>query len=559
MTLRSAFDRRAFLRGLSAAAVLSPAAVRAVAHVPRDPVFTHGVASGDPLADRVVLWTRIAPRPGPQHPVQWEVALDAGFRQTVRRGTAFARAAADWTVKVDVTGLPPGRTLHYRFHALGRTSMAGRTKTLAVTAVTQVRLAVFSCSNYPAGYFHAYAEAARVSDLDATIHLGDYIYEYGRDGYASQDAAALGRVSDPPEEIVALADYRRRYAQYRSDPDLQALHAAAPMIAVWDDHEIANDTWREGAQNHQSATEGPFEARKAAALQAYHEWMPTRLSDPARPDRIYRSFTFAQLVDLHMLDTRLVGRDLQLDYANYIGAGGFDAARFVADIGQPSRQLLGAEQTAWLTQRLASTSATWTVLGQQVLMGRMNVPAPLVLGQISFSAYSALLVKAQLAPGTLTPQELAILAQPAIPYNLDAWDGYAAARETVLGAARTFDKNLVVLAGDTHNAWANDLQDAVGRQVGVEFATPAVSSPGLEEYFPSEDPVAVAAGLEQIIGPLVYANTKERGFLLVTATPDECRAEWRYVSTVKSASYTAFTGRVLRTLPGSGQRRIVET
>lgn len=558
MTMRPSFDRRAFLRGLSAAAVLSPVAVRAVAHAPRDPVFTHGVASGDPLADRVILWTRIAPRPEPQHPVQWEVALDPGFRQVVRRGTAFARAVADWTVKVDAVGLPPGQVLHYRFHALGRASTTGRTKTLPVSPLAQVRLAVFSCSNYPAGYFHAYAEAARVAELDAAVHLGDYLYEYGRDGYASEDAAALGRLSDPPTKVVALDDYRRRYAQYRSDPDLQALHAAVPMIAVWDDHEIANDAWREGAENHDSTTEGPFEARKAAALQAYHEWMPTRLADPAQPDRLWRSFTFAQLVDLHMLDTRLVGRDLQLDYRDYIGAAGFDSARFAADLGNPSRQLLGAEQTAWLTQRMAATRARWTVLGQQVLMGRMNVPAPLVLGQISFASYSALLVKAQVAPGTLTPQELAILAQPAIPYNLDAWDGYAAARETVLGAARALDKNLVVLAGDTHNAWASDLQDGAGRQVGVEFATPSVSSPGLEEYFPNENPVAVAAGLEQIIGPLVYANTKDRGFMLVTATPDECRAEWRFVSTVKSATYTAFTGRVLRTLPGAGQRRIVE-
>jgi alkaline phosphatase D len=557
MNSHSSFDRRAFLRGLSAAAVLSPVAVRAATPAPSDPVFTHGVASGDPLAHRVILWTRIAPQRDSQLLVQWEVARDPGFRDTVRLGSAFARADADWTVKVDVAGLPAGTVLYYRFQALGRTSPSGRTKTLARALVNQVRLAVFSCSNYPAGYFHAYAEAARVADVDAAVHLGDYIYEYGRGGYASEDAAAMGRLSDPATEVVALADYRRRYAQYRSDPDLQALHAAVPMIAVWDDHEVANDAWRKGAQNHQSATEGPFEARKAAALQAYHEWMPTRVRNPDRPDRIWRSFTFAQLVDLHMLDTRLVGRDLQLDYADYFGTAGFDAARFAADLGSPSRQLLGAGQTAWLTQRMASTSARWTVLGQQVLMGRMNVPAPLVLGQISFGAYSALLAKAQAAPATLTPQERAILAQPAIPYNLDAWDGYPAAREAVLGAARTLDKNLVVLAGDTHNAWASDLQDFQGRQVGVEFATPAVSSPGLEEYFPSENPLAVAAGLEQIIGPLAYANAKDRGFLLVTATPDECRAEWRFVSTVKNAAYTAFTGRMLRTLPGAGQRSIV--
>ncbi|MCI1191153.1 alkaline phosphatase D family protein [Calidifontimicrobium sp. SYSU G02091] len=550
-------NRRHVLWGLSASALMAPAAVRAFAHGPADPVFTHGVASGDPLADRVVLWTRIAPRRAPLHPVRWDVALDPGFRQVVRQGVAFAHADADWTVKVDVDRLPAGRTLHYRFSALGRQAV-GRTRTLPAWHATQVRLAVFSCSNYPAGYFHAYAEAAKIDDLDTAVHLGDYIYEYGRDGYASQDAAALGRLSQPAVELLTLSDYRRRYAQYRSDPDLQALHARVPFIAVWDDHEIANDTWREGAENHDPTREGPFAARKAAALRAYHEWMPTRLPDPTRPDRLYRSFTFGRLVDLHMLDTRLVGRDRPLSYASYLGATGFDAARFAADLSDPARQLLGAQQTEWLARRLAATRARWTVLGQQVLMGRMDVPAPLVLGQIGFGAYAALLAKAQTAPQTLTPQELAILAQPAIPYNLDAWDGYAAAREAVLGLARANDKNLVVLAGDTHNAWASNLLDAAGHPIGVEFATPAVSSPGLEAYFPAENPLAVAAGLQQIIGPLVYANTKDGGFMLVTATAEECRAEWRFVSTVKSKVYDAYTGRVLRTLPGAGQRHLVE-
>jgi alkaline phosphatase D len=550
------FNRRHFLCGVSAAALTAPAAVRAVTHSPRDPVFTHGVASGDPLADRVVLWTRVAPARAREHPVQWEVALDAGFHQVVRRGTAFAQPRADWTVKVDVDGLPAGQRLHYRFSARGR-SIAGRTRTLPVGPSAQARFAVFSCSNFPAGYFHAYAEAARVEDLDAAIHLGDYIYEYGIDGYASQDAAALGRLSDPVHETVTLADYRRRYAQYRSDPDLQALHAAVPFIGVWDDHEITNDVWLDGAQNHQPETEGPFALRKAAAIRVYHEWMPTRVPDPQRPDHIYRSFGWGDLVDLHMLDTRVVGRERQLSYADYTRAGGFDAARFATDLGNPARQLLGAEQTAWLARQLAGGRARWTMLGQQVLMARMSIPAPLVLGQISFTDYTRLLVKAQTAPQTLTAQERAVLAQPAIPYNLDAWDGYAAARETVLGLARLNDKNLVVLAGDTHNAWASDLQDLAGRQIGVEFATHSVSSPGLEEYFPNENPVAVAAGLPQIIGPLVWADTHNRGYLLVTATPDECRAEWRFVSTVKAAVYSTLAGHALRTLPGAGQRRVV--
>jgi len=331
-----------------------------------------------------------------------------------------------------------------------------------------------------------------------------------------------------------------------------------PFINVWDDHEIANDTWKDGAENHDPATEGEFTVRRAAALQAFHEWLPIRTPDPRRPQQINRSFAFGNLLALHMLDTRVIARDRQMEYANYFGSdGSFDGVRFAADLADTDRQLLGAEQLLWLQQQLSSSSATWQMLGQQVLMGRMNIPAPLVLGQISFSAYSALVYKAQTAPATLTAQEQFILAQPAIPYNLDAWDGYAMAREMVLGMARALDKNLVVLAGDTHNAWASDLQDYQGNAVGVEYAVASVSSPGLEEYFPSENPLAVAAGLEAIIGPLKYANTGDRGYMVVTATPGECRADWHYVSTVKAADYTTLVGKSLRTLPGAGKRKLM--
>ncbi|MEW6120366.1 MAG: alkaline phosphatase D family protein [Pseudomonadota bacterium] len=557
MPFQTVFSRRTFLRGLGAG-VLAASVVRpASAHSGRDPVFQHGVASGDPLADRVVIWTRVSTESMGKVPVLWEVARDPGFRRIVRSGRTLTHAGVDYTVKIDVSGLPAGARLFYRFRAHGRFSPTGRTRTLPHGGLDQLKLAVFSCSNYPAGYFHAYSEAARLDDVFASVHLGDYIYEYGRDGYASGDAAALGREVEPAGELLALADYRRRYAQYRSDPDLQALHAAMPMIAVWDDHEISNDAWREGAENHDPATEGAYAWRRAAALRAYHEWLPTRLTDPHKPRQIYRSFAFGDLLSLHMLDTRIVGRDRQLEYADYFGASGFDAAAFQTDLADPQRQLLGSEQADWLAQQFARSATTWDVLGQQVLMGRMNIPAPLVLGQIGFSDYSALLGQAQTAPATLTPEQLALLAQPAIPYNLDAWDGYAVARETVLGTARALDKNLVVLSGDTHNAWASDLHDIAGNAVGVEFATPSVSSPGLEEYFPAEDPVLVASGLTQIIGPLQYANTHQRGFMLVTATHESCEAEWRYVDTVKHPDYQTIQGPTLRTLPGAGNRRIV--
>ncbi len=519
--------------------------------------FDHGVASGDPLARQLIIWTRVSTERGGSVPVLWEVATDRHFRRIVGNGIRRAGSDRDYTVKVDVRGLRPDTRYYYRF-VVGRTvSPVGCGRTLPVGRVAQVKLAVFTCSNYPAGYFHVYAEAAQRDDLDFAVHLGDYIYEYGRDQYASEDAAALGREVEPAGELLSLADYRQRYAQYRSDPDLQAAHAAMSFINVWDDHEIANDTYKDGAENHDESSEGSFSTRRAAALQAFHEWLPIRSPNPRRPELISRSFAFGNLLALHMLDTRVIARDRQLDYANYFGSdGSFDGARFAADLADTGRQLLGAEQLLWLQQQLAGSGATWQVLGQQVLMGRMNIPAPLVLGQIGFSAYAALVAKAQTNPAALSAAERAILAQPAIPYNLDAWDGYAMAREMVLGMARSLDKNLVVLAGDTHNAWASDLLDYQGNPVGVEFAVSSVSSPGFEAYFPTENPVLVAAGLESIIGPLKYANTGDRGYMVVTATTRECRCDWHFVTTVKAVDYTAFTGKSLRTFPGLANRRL---
>ncbi|UDF35886.1 UNVERIFIED_ORG: alkaline phosphatase D family protein [Shinella sp. XGS7] len=529
--------------------------------------FTHGVASGDPLAERVMLWTRVRSvddKDLRDIPLRWEVASDANFATLVASGETVASAASDFCAKVDAAGLKPGQRYWYRFAAYGQTSPVGRTRTLPTGAVSQVKLAVFSCSNYPTGYFNVYADLARRAEaesIDAALHLGDYIYEYGPDGYASANAKALGRVVDPAKEIVALDDYRRRYALYRSDPDLQALHAALPMIAVWDDHEIANDTWKNGAENHQSATEGEFAARKAAAMQAFHEWLPIRSG--ANREQIYRSFAFGNLLALHMLDTRVVGRDQQLDYKNYLGAGGsFKATAFASDVARPDRQLLGSTQAQWLQQQMSASSATWQVLGQQVLMGRMNIPAPILFeasapgSGVSVSAYAAMAAKAQSNPASLTAQERAVLAQPSIPYNLDAWDGYAAAREALLASARQLDKNLVVLAGDTHNAWASDLLDAAGNQVGVEFATSSVTSPGFEEYLPKEKPETLAAALTQLIGPLEYCDTSRRGYLLLSANPSECRGDWIFVNTITSRDFSATLGKSLKVLPGAGQRKL---
>jgi alkaline phosphatase D len=550
-------SRRKFIGTLGAAALAAPALLSSSTAQAAAAPFVHGIASGDPLARRVILWTRIT-APGDAQPrVFWEVATDAAFSRVVRSGLFRTNATRDFTVKIDVDGLRPDTRYHYRFTYGSQRSPVGRTRTLPEGAVDQVKLAVFSCSNFPAGYFHAYAEAARMDDLHAALHLGDYIYEYGRGGYATDDAAALGREVLPAGECITLADYRIRHALYRGDPGLQALTAAVPLIAVWDDHEVCNNTFVSGAANHTPATEGPYADRRAAALKAYHEWLPVRTPDTADLRRIYRSFEFGDLLSLHMLETRLLARTEQLAFGDFVGPDGIDVDALRAAIGDDSRQMLGSVQQAWLEQQMADSTATWQVLGQQVLMARAEIPAAIALDQISISNWMALNDKAATQPEALTRAERYILGQPSIPRSTDAWGGYEAAREAVYAAARRLDKNLVVVAGDTHNAWASDLVDAAGNRIGVEFATPGVSSPGMEVTRRTDAPEVVAQWMVDNIPDLKYAETGHRGFMVLTATRDECRSTWYFVSTVKSRQYTLSEGATVRTLPGSAQRALL--
>lgn len=542
----------------------------------RQAAFLHGIASGDPLQDRVMIWTRVTPQDTDQSDIEirWDVASDAEFNDLLHDGSFTTGADRDFTLKVDVLNLLPGQTYYYRFHCAESTSPTGSMRTLPAASIDQVRLAVLSCSNFPAGYFHVYAEAARIEQLDAVVHLGDYIYEYAAGGYASEDADALGRQlpADNTGELLTLTDYRRRYALYRTDPDLQHLHASVPWILVWDDHEIANDTWREGAENHNEG-EGDFTERKLAALQAYFEWQPIRPASEHDEETLYRRFDFADLVSLHMLDTRIVGRDEQLDYNNYLTPSGMDGARLAADLIDRDRTMLGLQQMDWLQTQLSTSTATWQVLGQQVLMGRMLVPADMLAailatqsapGSVDITTLLTELVTLKLrqqnGDPTLTPEELARI-NTVIPYNLDAWDGYAYEREMLLETCATLNKNLVVLAGDTHNAWASDLKTLDGRQAGVEFATASVSSPGLEAYLnlPPEliQPAEQALGI--LVDDLQYINVNQRGLMVVTFTRDEARADWHFVDTIKQREYRLDTARshAMQTLPGSDQRRLL--
>ncbi len=539
----------------------------------QDVSFYHGVASGDPLADKVILWTRVTPNVAGSHQlnVHWAIATDAQMAKIVAQGNTMTSAKNDYTVKVDVDKLSPNTMYYYQFSVGDKKSRIGKTKTLPINNVTQVKLAVFSCANYPAGFFHVYADAAKRNDLDACVHLGDYIYEYGRTtldskgaevpAYASAHAAELKREVEPPKELLAIDDYRRRYAQYRSDKDLQDLHAALPMIAVWDDHELANDAYDTGAENHQPQTEGAWDARKLAAVTAYHEWMPIRNSVPSE---IYRRFDFGNLVSLHMLDTRVIGRAKQLDYQSFIkvdaaGEPYIDAAAFTTATNAPDRQLLGIKQSNWLVNQLQNSSATWQILGQQVLMARMMMPAPVILNianpkfGVSIGTYLGLANKAQTNPQGLSDKERAILAQPYVPYNLDAWDGYGSARELVLTATKSLNKNLVVLSGDTHNAWSSNLTNANSESVGVEFATSSVSSPGFEEYLPTIPASVLQSVLTQLITDLKYMDASQRGYMVVTATPESCQSDWIFVSDILTPTYSSKVGKTLKVMKGANQ------
>ena len=537
--------------------------------------FDHGVASGDPLVDRVIVWTRVTPQTSRKRVrVRVEVASGEKFKSLVHSSSEIATAESDYTVKVDIKGLLAGTVYYYRFRSGENISAVGRTKTLPRGDVDSVKLAVFSCANYPisrGGYFNVYGHAAKTTDLDAVVHLGDYIYEYGKEPGSGADGSEeaerdLPQYSD--REILTLDDYRKRYALYRTDPQLQALHAAHPFITVWDDHEIANDAYAGGAQNHDES-EGSFDARKAAALRAYYEWMPVRPANQNDSGQVYRSFSFGNLVELFMLDTRLAGRDKQLSYEDYFDPNaGFDSRRFREDVSSPERTLLGRDQLAWLKGKLAGSTAVWQVLGQQVLMGRMNIPAEIIpdLGDRTPAVAGVVdrlteIKERALRDDPSVTQDERDRINTVLPYNLDAWDGYPAEREEVLGAAYGADKNLVVLAGDTHNGWASNLKDAEGNQVGVEFATASVSSGGLETYLKLKPRQAeeFARDLEALVDDLVYSNTKDRGYMIISFSPKRAESRWIYVDTVKRREFRELTssGKTLGVLAGRGNRRLV--
>ncbi len=509
-------DRRRFLAGLAAGGLLA-GHVQGAARRAGKVAFLHGVASGDPGPESIVLWTRVSPeRADREVPVAWRLSDRDDFSRTVQSGRVVAGPQRDHTVKVIVSGLEPGRTWYYRFEADGEGSAVGRTRTLPVASPGSLELAVVSCSNYPAGYFNVYADVAAAPGLAAVVHLGDYLYEYAMGEYGTNHAEALGRVPDPEYETLTLDDYRRRHAQYKTDPSSQAMHARLPLIPIWDDHELANDAWMGGAENHQ-AGEGDWETRRAAALRAYEEWMPVTPFDAMPPQR-YRRFPFGDLADLLLLDTRVAGRTQQASSPRSAD----DVDRLRAELASPGRELLGGAQERWLAERIRESRASWQLLAQQVMVAPMRSPD--LHGVIDLDA-----------PGGMPRERLeGIVAQSRLgmPMLLDTWDGYPLARERFFDLMREASAP-IVLSGDLHASVHGDLVDPRdGRRIAPEFVTPAVSSPGLGASLPPREPGGVERAILAENPHVRYLDIHANGWLHLHLDPRGVTAEWRHVSTV---------------------------
>lgn len=446
--------------------------------------FYHGVASGDALTDRVIIWTRVTPDVGVySYSVDWEVATDNQFANIVNSGTATADSSKDYTVKVDVTGLSQDTWYYYRFKEGGNTSIVGHTRTMPSGMTNEMRFAVASCSNLNGGqYYHSYDHMSQ-QDLDGVLHLGDYIYEY------NGGTSGTGIDILPDHEIISLSDYRSRYATYRLDSNLRKVHQQLPWYTVWDDHESANNSYTDGAENHTPGTEGNWQDRKTIAGKVYFEWMPIRNNPNDTDYTIHRSIPFGDLGNIIMLDTRLEERDEQVPATS-------------SAIDDTSRTILGDVQKQWFKDQLSSTDGKWKIVAQQV----MFAPLEIFGGNI---------------------------------VNNDQWDGYRADRNEVINHVMDNDiKNVVVLTGDIHTSWANDVpipganynpQTGAGSAF-VEFVVSGITS-GVEN-------IPVGVSIIQTLNPhMKYIDLSRRGYLVLTVTNDKVDSEWMHVSGVDQPTY----------------------
>ncbi|MER5778538.1 alkaline phosphatase D family protein [Streptomyces sp. NPDC002039] len=527
--------RRTVVLGAAAAAALAPIATLGLtpAHAAETaPAFLHGIASGDPLPDGVLLWTRVTPSPdavpgsglGPATAVGWEVAEDRNFARVVASGAVTATAASDHTVKVDVRGLRPHTPYWYRFTAGATVSAIGRTLTAPpVDAATPgIRFGVVSCANWESGYFSAYRHLAARTDLDAILHLGDYVYEYASGAYP--EAKYVVRPHQPRHEIVSLADYRTRHGTYKTDADLQALHAAHPVVAIWDDHEFANDAWSGGAENHTPGAEGDWAARASAAKQAYFEWMPVRASIAGT---VYRRLRFGSLVDLHLLDLRTF-RSQQVK----VGSGAVD---------DPERTITGRAQLDWLKSGLANSNATWKLVGTSVM-----------ISPVAFGSLPAHLLK------PLT--KLLGLPEGGLTISTDQWDGYTDDRKELLGHLKDRGiRNTVFLTGDIHMAWANDVPVNMATYPGsgtaaTEFVVTSVTSDNIDDilHVPADTASLVAeAAIKAANWHVKWLDMDSHGYGVLDVTSERSQMDYFVVSDKRRQDARSTWARSYRTLNGT--------
>ncbi|AYC41975.1 alkaline phosphatase D family protein [Streptomyces griseorubiginosus] len=525
--------RRTVVKAAAATAVLAaPLAAAIPARAAEAPAFLHGVASGDPLPDGILLWTRVTPTAeavpgsglGPDTEVAWTVAKDKAFTNVVAKGSVTATAASDHTVKADVRGLAPATDYWFRFSAGGTDSPPARTRTApaADATVTNLRFGVVSCANWEAGYFSSYRHLAARGDLDAWLHLGDYIYEYGTGEYGTRDTVV--RQHAPTHEILTLADYRIRHGTYKTDPDLKALHAVAPVVAIWDDHEFANDAWSGGAENHTEGAEGAWTARQAAAKQAYFEWMPVR---PALAGTTYRRLRFGKLADLSLLDLRSF-RSQQVAVGN-------------GSVDDPDRTITGRAQLDWLKAGLKSSDTTWRLVGNSVMI------SPFAIGSLSADLLKPL-------------AELLGLPKEGLALNTDQWDGYTDDRRELLAHLRSNAiRNTVFLTGDIHMAWANDVPVDAGTyplsaSAATEFVVTSVTSDNLDDLLkvPEGTVTALAAPVIQLANRHVHwVDTDRHGYGVLDITADRAQMDYYVLSDKTKANATSSWARSYRTRTGT--------
>lgn len=504
-------------------------------------IFQHGVASGDPDQQSVVIWTRVSL--DTPTPVRWEIARSPEFSQVVASGSAIAKPDSDYTVKAVPKNLVPGQQYYYRFIVNGHVSPLGRTRTLPANDLRHFGIALVSCSNFAFGYFNAYHAIANDPKVDLVLHTGDYIYEYGADGWGADVARQLGRVHKPAHETVSLSDYRLRHAQYKTDRGSQAMHAAHPMICCWDDHESANNPWLNGAQNHQPDSEGEWSERRTAAVQAYYEWMPIRDPIDAQQRLAFsRQYKVGNLATIVTLESRHTARTEQIDYLKYAGSiqSQADADAFKATVvADPKREMLSQATQNLLVNAFDQSrqqGQPWRLVGNASPIARMLVPDVAASGvtdgepaaQLECNAAKALFWKGKYQ----------------LPFYTDTWDGYPAARERLYAQCRERGiQDMVFLTGDSHSFWLNQLADEEGNPMGLELGTSGVSSPG--DFVESGWSVPVAEQLDRLfesaLDEVIWTDNLHQGYVRADLTPEQLTSHYIAVDTVLSETYTTKT------------------